>query len=97
VPGSIVAYTAFTWLLRNVAITTVSTYAYVNPIVAVTVGWALLGERISAQMAVGGVVIVASVALVIQGRRLGHSQRAGQGDRLPHCGRAVSDRPGRRA
>ena len=97
VPGSIVAYTAFTWLLRNVAITTVSTYAYVNPVVAVTVGWALLGERITAQMAAGGLVIVASVALVVQGRRLGDSQRAGQGDRLPHGRGAVSDRPGRRA
>jgi drug/metabolite transporter (DMT)-like permease len=68
VPGSIVAYTAFTWLLRNAPITTVSTYAYVNPVVAVTAGWALLGERITTQMAIGGAVIVASVALVIRGR-----------------------------
>lgn len=69
VPGSIVAYTAFTWLLRNVPIGTVSTYAYVNPVVAVTAGWALLGERITAQMAVAGAVIVGSVALVIRARR----------------------------
>jgi drug/metabolite transporter (DMT)-like permease len=68
VPGSIVAYTAFTWLLRNVPITTVSTYAYVNPVVAVTVGWAMLGERITTQMAVGGGLIVGSVALVIRAR-----------------------------
>jgi drug/metabolite transporter (DMT)-like permease len=97
VPGSIVAYSAFTWLLRNVSITTVSTYAYVNPVVAVTVGWALLGERITAQMALGGVVIVGSVALVIQGRRLGDSRHAGQRHGLPHGRRAVSDRPGRSA
>jgi drug/metabolite transporter (DMT)-like permease len=68
VPGSIVAYTAFTWLLRSVKITTVSTYAYVNPVVAVTVGWALLDERITSQMAIGGALIVGSVALVIQSR-----------------------------
>jgi drug/metabolite transporter (DMT)-like permease len=68
VPGSIVAYTAFTWLLRNVPITTVSTYAYVNPVVAVATGWALLGERVSPQMAVGGAVILASVALVVRAR-----------------------------
>jgi drug/metabolite transporter (DMT)-like permease len=68
VPGSIVAYTAFTWLLRNVSITTVSTYAYVNPVVAVTVGWALLDERITPQMLVGGALIVGSVALVIRSR-----------------------------
>jgi drug/metabolite transporter (DMT)-like permease len=97
VPGSIVAYSAFTWLLRNVAITTVSTYAYVNPVVAVTVGWALLGERITAQMALGGAVIVASVALVIQGRRLGHSTHAGQRHGLPHGRRAIPDRVGRRS
>lgn len=69
VPGSIVAYTAFTWLLRNAPITTVSTYAYVNPVVAVAIGWALLGERITAEMAVAGAVIVGSVALVIRARR----------------------------
>jgi drug/metabolite transporter (DMT)-like permease len=68
VPGSLVAYTAFTWLLRNVPLTTVSTYAYVNPVVAVTAGWVLLGERITPQMAIGGAVIVGSVALVIQAR-----------------------------
>jgi len=68
VPGSIVAYTAFTWLLRNVPIGTVSTYAYVNPVVAVAAGWALLGERITTEMAVGGAVIVGSVALVIRAR-----------------------------
>jgi drug/metabolite transporter (DMT)-like permease len=68
VPGSIVAYTAFTWLLRNAPITTVSTYAYVNPVVAVTAGWALLGERVTPQMAIGGAVVVGSVALVIRRR-----------------------------
>jgi drug/metabolite transporter (DMT)-like permease len=69
VPGSIVAYTAFTWLLRNMPIGTVSTYAYVNPVVAVTAGWALLGERITTQMAVAGAVIVGSVAMVIRAPR----------------------------
>jgi drug/metabolite transporter (DMT)-like permease len=78
VPGSIVAYTAFTWLLRNVPIATVSTYAYVNPVVAVAAGWALLGERITTEMAVGGAVIVGSVALVIQARRPEPSGTAGQ-------------------
>jgi drug/metabolite transporter (DMT)-like permease len=68
VPGSLVAYSAFTWLLRNASITTVSTYAYVNPVVAVVAGWALLGERITPTTAVGGALIVASVALVV-GRR----------------------------
>jgi drug/metabolite transporter (DMT)-like permease len=46
----------------------VSIYAYVNPVVAVTAGWALLGERVTPQMAIGGAVVVGSVALVIQRR-----------------------------
>jgi drug/metabolite transporter (DMT)-like permease len=75
IPGSIVAYTAFTWLLRNVPISTVSTYAYVNPVVAVAAGWALLGERVTPRMAVGGAVILASVALVIRARRPEPSRR----------------------
>ena len=41
VPGSIIAYIAFAWLLANAPISTVSTYAYVNPLVAVLLGWAL--------------------------------------------------------
>jgi drug/metabolite transporter (DMT)-like permease len=45
---------------------TVATYAYVNPVVALTLGWALLGEGLSAAMAAGSVLVVASVALVVR-------------------------------
>jgi drug/metabolite transporter (DMT)-like permease len=65
VPGSLVAYTAFVWLLRNAPIGTVATYAYVNPVVAVGVGALLLGERVGATMAAGGALILGSVALVV--------------------------------
>jgi drug/metabolite transporter (DMT)-like permease len=68
VPGSLVAYSAFVWLLRNAPIGTVATYAYVNPVVAVAVGGLLLGERVSATMAVGGALILGSVALVVAQR-----------------------------
>jgi len=68
VPGSLVAYTAFVWLLRNAPIGTVSTYAYVNPVVAVAVGAVLLGERITVTMATGGALILTSVALVVAQR-----------------------------
>jgi drug/metabolite transporter (DMT)-like permease len=68
VPGSLIAYTAFVWLLRNAPIGTVATYAYVNPVVAVAVGAALLGERITVTMATGGALILASVALVVAQR-----------------------------
>jgi drug/metabolite transporter (DMT)-like permease len=68
VPGSLIAYSAFVWLLRNAPIGTVATYAYVNPVVAVTIGALVLGERVSATMAAGGALILGSVALVVAQR-----------------------------
>ena len=68
-PGSLVAYAAFVWLLANVPISTVSTYAYVNPVVAVLLGWALLGEEITAAMAAGAAAVLASIALIVRDRR----------------------------
>ncbi|HWH10080.1 MAG TPA: EamA family transporter [Solirubrobacteraceae bacterium] len=67
--GSIVAFTAYTWLLRHVEISRVSTYAYVNPMIAVVLGWAVLGEAISAATLVGASVIVASVAFIVRSTR----------------------------
>jgi drug/metabolite transporter (DMT)-like permease len=73
-PGSLLAYAAFVWLLANLPISTVSTYAYVNPVVAVAIGWALLDEEITAAMAVGAVAVLASVALIVRDRpRAGRS------------------------
>jgi drug/metabolite transporter (DMT)-like permease len=68
VPGSLVAYTAFVWLLRNVPIRTVATYAYANPVVAVAVGAVLLGEEVIATTIAGGVLILGSVALIVSFR-----------------------------
>ncbi len=62
--GAIVAYTAYSWLLKNVSPAAISTYAYVNPAIAVVLGWAIAGESLTGQMLVGAVVIVASVALI---------------------------------
>jgi drug/metabolite transporter (DMT)-like permease/GNAT superfamily N-acetyltransferase len=63
--GSLVAYTAYTWLLKNAPISRVATYAYVNPVVAIFLGWLLLNESITATIVVGATLIVASVALVV--------------------------------
>ena len=63
--GSLVAYTAYTWLLKNAPISKVSTYAFVNPVVAIFLGWLLLDESITATIVVGATLIVASVALVV--------------------------------
>lgn len=64
--GSVLAFTAYVWLLQHAPISQVSTYAYVNPTVAVLLGVLLLGERLSATTIVGGGIIVLAVALVIR-------------------------------
>jgi drug/metabolite transporter (DMT)-like permease len=66
VAGSLLAFTAYVWLLQNVRISTVATYAFVNPVVAVLLGWAILGEDITTSIVVGATVIVASVAFVVR-------------------------------
>jgi len=62
--GSIVAFTAYVWLLRESTPARVSTYAYVNPVVAVVLGAALAGEALTARMLVAAAVIVGGVALI---------------------------------
>ena len=62
--GSIVAFSAYIWLLRVSTPSRVSTYAYVNPVVAVFLGWALAGEALTARMLVAATVIVSGVALI---------------------------------
>ena len=64
--GSLVGFTAYVWLLRVAPVSLVATYAYVNPIVAVALGWLLLGETITLQMAVAGAAIVVAVALILR-------------------------------
>lgn len=63
--GSIAAFTAYNWLLRHVALSTVATYAFVNPVIAVFLGWSILSEEITGFVVAGTAVIVASVAFVV--------------------------------
>jgi drug/metabolite transporter (DMT)-like permease len=66
--GSLVAFTAYAWLLRNAPIPLIGTYAFVNPVVAVALGAIFLAEPITPRMLLAAAVIVAGVALVILGR-----------------------------
>jgi drug/metabolite transporter (DMT)-like permease len=66
VVGSFLGFTTYVWLLQVAPTSLVATYAYVNPIVAVILGWALLDEEITLQMAVAGAAVVASVALIVR-------------------------------
>jgi len=64
--GSILAFTAYVWLLQHAPISQISTYAYVNPVVAVILGAVLLGEKITTTTVIGGAIIVLAVAVVIR-------------------------------
>jgi drug/metabolite transporter (DMT)-like permease len=69
VVGAIVAYTAYSWLLKNASPAMVSTYAYVNPAIAVLLGWAIAGETLTGKMLAGAAIIIGSVALITANKR----------------------------
>ncbi len=89
-PGSLLALTCYMIALRRLPTSVVSTYAYVNPVVAVALGALLLGERLTLSALIGGAVVVASVALLL-------SPRSRQGLNLSRsCGGSCGgSRPGR--
>jgi drug/metabolite transporter (DMT)-like permease len=63
--GSLIGYTVYTWLLENAPITLVSTYSYVNPVVAVALGIVIFSEALTTNILVGGFIVVVSVAIVV--------------------------------
>jgi len=79
--GSWIGYTAYIWLLKHVPTPKVATYAYVNPIVAVLLGWIVLHERFDHFMLAGSVVIVAAIALVTTAKvhHANEPQKPGEG------------------
>ena len=62
--GSWIGYTSYVYLLQHVPTSKVSTYAYVNPVVAVFLGWLILHERVDHYILLGSAIIIASVVLV---------------------------------
>jgi len=62
--GSLVGFTAYSWLLNNVTPAMATTYAYVNPVVAVFLGWLVAGEPLTRRMLLAAVVIISSVVLI---------------------------------
>jgi drug/metabolite transporter (DMT)-like permease len=67
--GSLIAFSAYAWLLKNVRISVVATYAFVNPVVAVTLGTLFLGETIGWSTIVAGAAIVAAVVLIVTAKQ----------------------------
>ena len=66
--GSLIAFTAYGWLLKHAPTTLLSTYAYVNPAVAVFLGWGLAGEHVGGREISAGLVILSSVAMLVFAR-----------------------------
>ncbi|HEX5828790.1 MAG TPA: EamA family transporter [Candidatus Limnocylindrales bacterium] len=83
VVGSLVGYTTFAWLIQVAPLSRVTTYAYVNPVVAVFLGWLFLDEPLSPRTLVAAVVIVAAVVLIVTAR----------GRATPATGRRAIDAP----
>jgi drug/metabolite transporter (DMT)-like permease len=77
--GSWIGYTAYIWLLEHVPTSKVSTYAYVNPVVAVFLGWLVLHERVDRFIVMGSMIVVLSVILVTSAR----VEEKGAADELP--------------
>ncbi len=67
--GSLIGFTAYSWLLKNAQPAMVSTYAYVNPVIAVFLGWLIANESFTTQMLIGAGIIVGSVALITSNKK----------------------------
>jgi drug/metabolite transporter (DMT)-like permease len=66
VAGSLVAYTAYVWLLANAPVSKATTHTHVNPVVAVALGWLVLSERVTLATLAGAALVVGSVAAVVR-------------------------------
>ena len=96
--GSLLGFTTYAWLLTVAQIGRIATYAYVNPVVAVFLGWLILAEPLSPRTVVASVVIVAAVALIVTAR--GRAARVPREPREPYepvagAVRETEDAPGR--
>ncbi|WP_306327118.1 EamA family transporter [Streptomyces venezuelae] len=69
--GSLIAFTAYAWLLQAAPLSLVATYAYVNPVVAVALGALVLGEALSWPIVLGGAIVVGGVCLIVSTERRG--------------------------
>jgi len=74
--GSIVAFTAYTWLLQRCPPTLVATHTYANPVVAVLLGWLLASEPLTTRVVFASVAILGAIVLIRKGERQGLGRRA---------------------
>ena len=76
--GSLVGFVSYGWLLHNAPVSLMSTYAYVNPVVAVFLGWLLAGEALNARIIVASTTIIGSVILINWARQISAKKDAMQ-------------------
>lgn len=88
-PGALLGFSAYTYALSSLPTSTVATYAYVNPVIAVAIGWVLLGETLTWQSLAAGALIVGAVALILTTRGRASTPPPRGGDRP-----AQPDQPG---
>ena len=74
--GSLLGFTSYIWLLDKVSPARLGTYAYVNPVVAVMLGWAIAGERLSVRTAVAATIVICAVALITTARSAGSQAKS---------------------
>jgi drug/metabolite transporter (DMT)-like permease len=84
VAGSLIGFSAYVWLLKVAPASTVSTYAYVNPVIAVLLGWAFNDEVITRRTLIAGAAIVVGVALMVS--------RPGQTEEAPAAEPALAEK-----
>ena len=72
--GSVIAFTAYNWLMEHYSPTLVATHTYVNPVVAVMLGWAYAGETLTLRVGIAAAMVVAAVVLVDRGTDRLHGQ-----------------------
>lgn len=87
--GSLIGFTAYSWLLKNAQPSMVATYAYVNPVIAVLLGWSIAGESLTSQMLIGAFIIVGSVALITASKK----SKAGRDEPAIHESNTPAGRP----
>lgn len=80
--GSWVAFTAYVWALQNAPVSKVATYAFVNPVIAIALGWFVLGEELTPTMLGAAAIIIASVAMIVR-RETGPSPRERRVEAMP--------------
>ena len=80
--GSWVAFTAYVWLLQNAPVSKVATYAFVNPVIAIALGWFVLDEQLTPTMLGAAAIIIASVAMIVR-RETGPSPRERRVEAMP--------------